>query len=85
MPQNPPYMRVRVGPPPSLDHRDHREEVMRRELRELRKACNARREELARDLLLKLVESNPQAREYNVRLAIEYTDALLAELDKGGA
>lgn len=40
------------------------------------------RRELAADLLVKLVESNPQDREYNVRTAVEYTDALLDELDK---
>jgi hypothetical protein len=60
-------LRVRVGPPPSP-------------LSAIRERAK-RREELARDLLLKLVESNPQAREYNVRLAIEYTDELLAELE----
>lgn len=45
-----------------------------------------RREELARDLLLKLVESTPGSIKYdtkfNVAKAIEYTDALLIELEK---
>lgn len=46
-----------------------------------------RREDLARELLLKLVESTPGAIKYdtkfNVAKALEYTDALLAQLDKG--
>jgi len=41
-----------------------------------------RREALARDLLLKLVESHPHDQEYNVRAAVEYTDALLAKLEE---
>lgn len=45
-----------------------------------------RREEIARDLLLKLVESTPGASKYdtkfNVAKAIEYTDALLAKLEE---
>jgi hypothetical protein len=46
----------------------------------------ARREELAKDLLLKLVETNGGRGQYdinyNVRAAVDYTDALLAELEK---
>jgi hypothetical protein len=45
-----------------------------------------RREELAKDLLLKLVESTPGALKYdtkfNIGKAVEYTDGLLSELEK---
>lgn len=48
-----------------------------------------RREEIARDLLLKLVESTPGALKYDTKFqvakALEYTDELLAQLDKGEA
>lgn len=47
------------------------------------------REEIARDLLLKLVESTPGALKYDTKFqvakALEYTDELLAQLDKGEA
>lgn len=46
----------------------------------------ARREELAKDLLLKIVETTPGTDPLhigdNVRAAVEYTDALLAELER---
>lgn len=48
---------------------------------------DTRREELATMLLLKLVETTGGRSRYdmdvNVRAAVEYTDALLAELEKG--
>lgn len=49
-------------------------------------ARKARREELATMLLLKLVETTGGRGQYdiqyNTRAAVEYTDALLAELEK---
>jgi hypothetical protein len=45
-----------------------------------------RREELAKDLLLKLVENRPGITRWdisiNIQAAIEYTDGLLAALDE---
>lgn len=56
------------------------------ELYQFAKMRKARREELAAMLLLKLVETTGGRGQYdiqfNTRAAVEYTDALLAELEK---
>ncbi len=61
----------------------HMRDVAHRPMPPVKRARNVRREELARDLLLKLLEADPRAVAHNVRAAVEYTDALLAELEKG--